>query len=77
VTNVRGPSERVTLAGAPVDGVLFWVPQTGSVGLGVSILSYAGTVTVGIAADRNVVGEPSEPADAMEAAVADLENRLG
>jgi len=53
------------------------VPQTGSVGLGVSILSYAGTVTVGIAADRNVVGEPSEPADAMEAAVADLENRLG
>ena len=67
----------MTLAGAPVDGVLFWVPQTGSVGLGVSILSYAGNVTVGIAADRNVVGEPSELADAMEAEVADLENRLG
>lgn len=77
VTNVRGPGEPVTLAGAPVDGLLFWVPQTGSVGLGVSILSYAGTVTVGIAADRNVVGEPSELADAMEAEVADLENRLG
>jgi diacylglycerol O-acyltransferase len=77
VTNVRGPSQPVTLAGAPVDGVLFWVPQTGSVGLGVSILSYAGTVTIGIAADRNVVGDPSELADAMEAEVADLENRLG
>jgi diacylglycerol O-acyltransferase / wax synthase len=77
VTNVRGPGEPVTLAGAPVDGLLFWVPQTGSVGLGVSILSYAGTVTVGIAADRNVVGEPSELADAMEAEVADLESRLG
>ncbi len=77
VTNVRGPSRPVTLAGAPVDRVMFWVPQTGSVGLGVSILSYAGTVTVGIAADRNVVGEPSELADAVEAEVAELENRLG
>ena len=77
VTNVRGPSQPVTLAGARLDGVTFWVPQTGSVGLGVSILSYAGTVTVGIAADRNVVGEPSELADAVEAEVAELERRLG
>jgi diacylglycerol O-acyltransferase len=77
VTNVRGPSEPVTLVGAPVAGVMFWVPQTGSVGLGLSVLSYAGTVTVGIAADRNVVGEPSALAEAMEAEVADLESRLG
>jgi diacylglycerol O-acyltransferase len=77
VTNVRGPSEPVTLAGSRLNGVMFWVPQTGSVGLGVSILSYGGAVTVGIAADRNVVGEPSELADAMEAEVADLEKRLG
>jgi diacylglycerol O-acyltransferase / wax synthase len=77
VTNVRGPGKPVTLAGAPVDGVLFWVPQTGSVGLGISILSYAGTVTVGIAADRNVVDQPSQLADAMEAEIAELEKRLG
>lgn len=76
VTNVRGPGHPVSLAGARVGGVIFWVPQTGSVGLGVSILSYAGAVTVGIAADRNVVGEPSELADAMEAEVAELDNRL-
>jgi diacylglycerol O-acyltransferase len=76
VTNVRGPSQPVTFAGAPLDGLMFWVPQTGSVGLGVSILSYAGTVTVGIAADRNVIGEPSDLAAAVEAEVADLEERL-
>ncbi|MEY2400101.1 MAG: diacylglycerol O-acyltransferase / wax synthase [Ilumatobacteraceae bacterium] len=76
ITNVRGPSRPLTLAGAPMDSVVFWVPQTGSVGLGVSILSYAGTVTVGIAADRNVIGEPSDLADAVEAEVAELENRL-
>ena len=56
---------------------MFWVPQAGSVGLGVSILSYAGTVTVGIAADRNVIGDPGELADAVEAEVAELESRLG
>jgi WS/DGAT/MGAT family acyltransferase len=76
ITNVRGPSRPLTLAGAPLDGVVFWVPQTGSVGLGLSILSYAGTVTVGIAADRNVIGEPADLADAVEAEVAELENRL-
>jgi WS/DGAT/MGAT family acyltransferase len=76
ITNVRGPSRPLTLAGAPLDSLVFWVPQIGSVGLGVSILSYAGTVTVGIAADRNVIGEPSDLADAVEAEVAELENRL-
>jgi WS/DGAT/MGAT family acyltransferase len=76
ITNVQGPSRPLTLAGSPVGSVVFWVPQTGSVGLGLSILSYAGTVTVGIAADRNVIGDPSELADAVEAEIAELENRL-
>jgi diacylglycerol O-acyltransferase len=76
ITNVQGPSRLLTLAGAPLASVVFWVPQTGSVGLGVSILSYAGKVTVGIAADRNVIGDPSDLAEAMEAEVAELDNRL-
>jgi diacylglycerol O-acyltransferase / wax synthase len=76
VTNVPGPSRPVNLAGSRVDRMMFWVPQAGSVGLGVSILSYAGAVTVGIAADRNVVGAPAELADAVEAEVAELEKRL-
>jgi diacylglycerol O-acyltransferase len=76
ITNVQGPSRPRTLAGAPLGSVVFWAPQTGSVGLGVSILSYAGTVTVGIAADRNVIADPSELADVVEAEIAELENRL-
>jgi diacylglycerol O-acyltransferase / wax synthase len=76
VTNVPGPRQPVSLAGAHVDRLMFWVPQAGSVGLGVSILSYAGTVTVGIAADRNVIEDPAELRDAVEAEVAELENRL-
>jgi WS/DGAT/MGAT family acyltransferase len=73
VTNVPGPREAVTLAGARVDRLMFWVPQAGSVGLGVSILSYAGTVTVGIAADRNVINDPAELAQEVAAEISELE----
>ena len=60
VTNVPGPQRQVFLAGARLVRAVFWVPQTGSVGLGVSILSYAGDVTVGVAADCNLVPDPQE-----------------
>ncbi len=72
VTNVPGPREPVRLAGARLSRIVFWVPQTGSVALGVSILSYAGEVTVGVAADRGVVPEPAVLADAFEQEIAAL-----
>lgn len=67
VTNVPGPVTPVFLAGARLDRLVFWVPQAGSVGLGVSILSYAGEVTVGVAGDRNLVPEPRRLTEAFEA----------
>jgi diacylglycerol O-acyltransferase len=66
VTNVPGPRRQVFLAGARLVRVVFWVPQTGSVGLGVSILSYAGDVTVGVAADCNLVPDPVELTTAVQ-----------
>lgn len=66
VTNVPGPTDRVFLAGTELDGMVFWVPQAGSVGLGVSILSYAGAVRIGIAADRRLVPQPEALVDAVE-----------
>ena len=44
MTNVPGPREKLTLCGAMIEETLFWVPQSGSVGVGVSILSYGGGV---------------------------------
>ena len=44
VTNVPGPHRPVWLAGSRVVRVVFWVPQAGTIGLGVSILSYAGEI---------------------------------
>ncbi|GHG68028.1 wax ester/triacylglycerol synthase family O-acyltransferase [Comamonas sp. JC664] len=57
-TNVPGPREPVSLAGTRLEGLTFWVPQTGHLGLGISLFSYAGQVTVGIAADAGRVSDP-------------------
>jgi WS/DGAT/MGAT family acyltransferase len=72
VTNVPGPTTPVYLAGARLVRLTFWVPQAGSVGLGVSILSYAGDVTIGVAADRNLVPDPQVLVAAAEDELADL-----
>jgi GNAT superfamily N-acetyltransferase len=66
ITNVPGPSEPVYLAGARLTHLVFWVPQAGSVGLGISILSYAGDVTVGVAADANLVPVPEQLTASIE-----------
>jgi hypothetical protein len=60
LTNVPGPPIPLYLAGQPIDSLMFWVPQSGRLGLGISILSYAGHVTVGVATDAGLVPEPDE-----------------
>ena len=42
VTNVSGPPHRIQITGTPVAGMAGWVPVTGPLGLGLSIISYAG-----------------------------------
>jgi diacylglycerol O-acyltransferase len=58
MTNVPGPRHAVYLAGTRLAGLMFWVPQAGKVGLGVSIFSYAGQVTVGVSVDAGLVPDP-------------------
>ena len=60
LTNVPGPPIPLYLAGQPIDSLMFWVPQSGRLGLGISILSYAGSVAVGVATDAGLVPEPDE-----------------
>jgi WS/DGAT/MGAT family acyltransferase len=61
-TNVPGPSQRLYLAGSPIARLIFWVPQSGDIGLGISILSYAGQVQFGLIADYKRVPDPGEVA---------------
>ncbi len=65
MTNVPGPRETRYLAGKPIRGIMFWVPQSGRLGLGLSILSYAGEVLVGIAADAGLTPEPQAIVEAL------------
>lgn len=58
LTNVPGPPMPLYLAGSKIDGIMFWVPQSGRVGLGISILSYANKVYVGVATDSGLVPDP-------------------
>jgi hypothetical protein len=37
---------------------MFWVPSAGHLGLGVSLLSYAGSVWVGVQSDAGLVPDP-------------------
>jgi len=67
MTNVPGPTERLYLAGAPLDMLMAWVPQSGRLGLGVSIISYAGQVRVGVATDQGLVPDPETIVTAFHA----------
>ncbi len=63
MSNVPGPTEQLHLAGAPLKQILFWVPQSGDIGLGVSILSYNGGVQIGVIADKKLCPDPQEICD--------------
>lgn len=58
MTNVPGPREELYLAGRTIREIFFWVPQSGRLGLGISIISYAGHVRLGIASDAGLVPDP-------------------
>jgi WS/DGAT/MGAT family acyltransferase len=58
MTNVPGPAQPLYLAGRRIGRVMFWVPLSGHMGLGISILSYAGEVMLGVATDAGLVPDP-------------------
>jgi WS/DGAT/MGAT family acyltransferase len=58
MTNVPGPREALHLCGRTVKQVMFWVPQSGDIGVGVSILSYAGAVQFGLITDDVLCPDP-------------------
>lgn len=58
MSNVPGPQQPLYLAGSRLDQCMFWVPQSGDIGIGVSILSYNGGVQFGIVTDDAMVQDP-------------------
>ncbi|HET7731284.1 MAG TPA: wax ester/triacylglycerol synthase family O-acyltransferase [Usitatibacter sp.] len=58
ITNVPGPQHPLFLAGRHITELDFWVPQSGGIGVGVSILSYDGRIQFGIVTDAGLVPDP-------------------
>ena len=58
VPDVPGPAQPASFCGAVLRQNMFWVPASGDVGLGVSILSYAGGVQFGLIADHRLCPDP-------------------
>lgn len=59
MTNVPGPAQPLKFCGSTVERVMFWVPQSGDIGLGVSVLTYAGQVQFGLIADAQLCPDPA------------------
>jgi len=66
MTNVPGPAKPLVLCGSTLRQTMFWVPQTGHIGVGVSILSYSGGVQFGLITDRALCAEPQQIIDRFE-----------
>jgi diacylglycerol O-acyltransferase len=72
MTNVPGPREKLRFCGATLEQSLVWVPQSGTVGLGVSILSYGGGVQFGVISDAGLCPDPQKIIDKFEPEFAKL-----
>jgi WS/DGAT/MGAT family acyltransferase len=66
MTNVPGPRETLYLAGSPLQSLMFWVPTGGDLSLGVSILSYAGDIVLGIMTDAARCPDPGSIISAFQ-----------
>jgi diacylglycerol O-acyltransferase / wax synthase len=77
MTNVPGPREPLYLCGRRIEDLIFWVPRSGRLALGVSMLSYAGAVRLGVAADRQVIDDPEAIVQGFHEALEELNQDAG
>lgn len=59
VSNLRGPERPLCIGGVRLRELVFWPPQAGGIGIGVSLFSYCRRVSVGISADRALLAQPA------------------
>jgi WS/DGAT/MGAT family acyltransferase len=71
-SNVPGPRQPLHFAGVPATQAMFWVPQAGSIGVGVSMLTYNGEVQFGVMSDRALITQPRDVAERMRTEVENL-----
>ena len=66
MTNVPGPAAPLKFCGSTLRQNMFWVPASGDIGVGVSILSYGGGVQFGLITDKRLCPDPQAIIDRFE-----------
>ncbi|MCA9780076.1 MAG: DUF1298 domain-containing protein, partial [Candidatus Eremiobacteraeota bacterium] len=73
VTNLPGPREALFMAGSRIDSVMYWVPQSGQLAVGISVMSYAGEMRLGVTTDASVYSSPQTMVDDFMAALEEMQ----
>lgn len=76
LTNVPGPRASLSMGGIPITRMMFWVPEAARIGLGISIFSYAGEITIAVLSDAAIMPEPATLVADIEAELASLQTRV-
>lgn len=58
LTNIEGPTRTRYLAGSRLTDLICWVPQAGTIGVGLAFISYAGQIQLALFVDTNLVPDP-------------------
>jgi diacylglycerol O-acyltransferase len=66
MTNVPGPARPLQFCGSTLRQTMFWVPASGDIGVGVSILTYGGGVQFGLITDAKLCPAPQQIIDRFE-----------
>jgi hypothetical protein len=72
VTNVPGPPIPLVVEGHKLTNLTVWAPTSGHIAVGISLVSYAGSVRMGIAVDAALVPDPTRLVDAFEGDLSEL-----
>jgi WS/DGAT/MGAT family acyltransferase len=66
MTNVPGPAVPLKFCGSTLRQTMFWVPSSGDIGVGVSILSYGGGVQFALITDKKLCPDPQDIIDRFQ-----------
>ncbi|ABC28087.1 uncharacterized family protein (UPF0089) [Hahella chejuensis KCTC 2396] len=73
ITNVPGPKQALYLAGSKLLTPMIWAPQSGEVGVSLSVISYNGAIQFGVAVDQGLIPDPDKLANHFVDAFAELQ----
>lgn len=76
LSNLPGPKEEISIGEATMKDLSFWLPNRGSTGLGVTLITYRNKIQIGFGGDQTVFDDPAiESQKVMENMIEEI-NRM-